>query len=78
MRSWRIGELLLVGLLDSLLIWSRIQFFTLSAGDLSYAPLQSSRAAFCELLASMYSASVSVYLVLILCSEDHPGVPSSR
>jgi hypothetical protein len=29
----------------------RIQFITLAGGDLSYAPLQTSRAAFCELLA---------------------------
>ena len=28
----------------------RIQFITLAGGDLSYAPLQTSRAAFCELL----------------------------
>ncbi|KAE8541109.1 hypothetical protein D1P53_002463 [Cryptococcus gattii VGV] len=33
------------------LMANRIQFITLSAGDLSSAPLQTSRAAFCELLA---------------------------
>ncbi|WVQ78363.1 hypothetical protein IAT38_000448 [Cryptococcus sp. DSM 104549] len=33
------------------LMANRIQFITLSAGDLSYEPLQTTRAAFCELLA---------------------------
>ncbi|ORY27179.1 hypothetical protein BCR39DRAFT_538819 [Naematelia encephala] len=39
------------GILHALMA-NRIQFITLSAGDLSYAPLQTSRAAFCELLAN--------------------------
>ena len=30
----------------------RMQFLTLAGGDLSYAPLQTTRAGFCELLAS--------------------------
>jgi hypothetical protein len=34
----------------------RIQFITLAGGDLSYAPLQTSRAAFCELLACTSSS----------------------
>ena len=32
--------------------WIRLQFFNLATGDLSSAALQSSRATFCELLAS--------------------------
>jgi len=39
----------------------RIQFITLAGGDLSYAPLQTSRAAFCELLACTSILSFSLF-----------------
>ncbi|WVQ98885.1 hypothetical protein IAU59_006016 [Kwoniella sp. CBS 9459] len=40
-----------LGMVLYALMANRIQFITLSAGDLSYEPLQTTRAAFCELLA---------------------------
>ncbi|KAK4686667.1 hypothetical protein P7C73_g3457, partial [Tremellales sp. Uapishka_1] len=48
----KVGEegLSLGGVLYALMA-NRIQFISLSAGDLSYAPLQTTRAAFCEILA---------------------------
>ncbi|WVF72035.1 hypothetical protein IAT40_006847 [Kwoniella sp. CBS 6097] len=40
-----------LGMVLYALMANRIQFITLSAGDLSYEPLQTTRASFCELLA---------------------------
>ena len=43
----------------------RIQFITLAGGDLSYAPLQTSRAAFCELLACKSVLPSSLFLDIV-------------
>ena len=50
----------------------RIQFITLAGGDLSYAPLQTSRAAFCELLACTCSLFSSSSLVPSLPFTNYP------
>jgi len=49
----------------------RIQFITLAGGDLSYAPLQTSRAAFCELLACTSILSFSLFSPPLLRSMLH-------
>jgi hypothetical protein len=49
-----------------------IQFITLAGGDLSYAPLQTSRAAFCELLACKSSSSFYLFIVITSLSSTFP------
>nr|XP_019013635.1 nonselective cation channel [Kwoniella pini CBS 10737]OCF52416.1 nonselective cation channel [Kwoniella pini CBS 10737] len=55
-----------LGMVIYALMANRIQYVSLSAGDLSYEPLQTTRAAFCELLA-----------IKILRTFPHPDEPAS-